>query len=138
VVAPISEAQLVETYVLNQVHFQSLAASKAARVVTAAKGRTVVDFGSRREHGTPELDMAYKLVEYADKGRLKLLTRKLLYPGRKQTFRQVEKGQMVRDLIGRFDEVLPGEPLLQPLFRKNQRQTQIDGGGIPAASFSGN
>lgn len=51
VVAPIIEAQLVETLVLNQVHFQTVVATKAARVVTAAAGRTVIDFGSRRAHG---------------------------------------------------------------------------------------
>src|SRR5688572_29508961 len=45
VMAPIIEAQLLETYILNQVHFQSLAATKAARVVTAAQGRLVVDLG---------------------------------------------------------------------------------------------
>jgi nicotinate phosphoribosyltransferase len=51
VVAPILEAQLIETLVLNQVHFQSLIASKAARVVAAAAGRDVIEFGSRRAHG---------------------------------------------------------------------------------------
>lgn len=51
VVAPIAEAQFVETFIMNQVHFQTLAASKAARVVDAAKGRAVVDFGLRRMHG---------------------------------------------------------------------------------------
>jgi nicotinate phosphoribosyltransferase len=273
VVAPITEAQLVETFVLNQIHFQSLAATKAARVVRAAQGRSVVDFGSRRSHGTdaalkvaratylaggdgtsnvlagkiygiptfgtvahsyvqahddefasfesfaalyphttllvdtydtldgvrkvidlrrklgekfqvravrldsgdlsqlakqtrklldeadlqqvrifassgldeyriqelvasgapidafgvgtklavmadvPDLDMAYKLVEYAGKGRMKLSTRKLLYPGRKQVFRQIQSGRMSGDVIGRFDETLPGEPLLQPLLQ---------------------
>jgi nicotinate phosphoribosyltransferase len=59
VVAPILEAQLMETFILNQVHFQSLAATKAARVVIAARGRTVVDFGSRRAHGT---DAALKVA----------------------------------------------------------------------------
>jgi nicotinate phosphoribosyltransferase len=52
VVAPLPEAQLVETYVLNQVHYQTLVASKSARVVSAAQGRRVVDFGLRRYHGT--------------------------------------------------------------------------------------
>jgi nicotinate phosphoribosyltransferase len=52
VVAPLPQAQLVETFLLNQVHFQTLVASKAARVVTAAAGRRVVDFGLRRYHGT--------------------------------------------------------------------------------------
>ena len=282
VVAPILEAQWMETYVLNQVHFQSLAASKAARVVAAARGRMVVDFGSRRAHGTdaalkvaratylagghgtsnvlasklygipafgtmahsyiqahedelaafesfarlypdttllvdtydtlegvrkvielgrklgdrfriaavrldsgdlaslavatrqlldqaglekirifassgldeykvqalvasgapidafgvgtklavmedaPDLDMAYKLVEYAGRGRLKLSTRKVLYPGRKQVFRQIEKGRMLRDTIGRFDEQLPGEPLLKPLILGGRPIAQVN------------
>ncbi len=59
VVAPLPEAQLVETYLLNQIHTQSLAATKAARVVLAAQGRTVVDFGSRRSQGT---DAALKVA----------------------------------------------------------------------------
>jgi nicotinate phosphoribosyltransferase len=52
VVAPLPEAQLVETMLLNLVNFQTIMASKASRVVTAAAGRTVVDFGLRRAHGT--------------------------------------------------------------------------------------
>ena len=282
VVGPIIEAQLMETLVLNQIHFQSLAAAKAARVVEAAKGRSVVDFGSRRAHGTdaalkvaratylaggsgtsnvlagqlygipvfgtlahsyvqahdseavsfeafaalyPEttllvdtydtvegvrkvidlsrklgnrfrvravrldsgdlgalacdtrklldqaglqhvtifasssldeyeiqrlmnsgapidafgvgtklavmedashLDMAYKLVEYGGKGRLKLSTSKVLYPGRKQVFRQAENGYMVGDVIGRFDEQLPGKPLLQPVMRRGAPLAHIE------------
>ncbi len=281
VIAPIIEAQLIETFVLNQIHFQSIAATKAARVVSAAKGRAVIDFGSRRSHGTdaalksaratylaggdgtsnvlagkiygipvfgtmahsyiqahddesssfesfaalypettllvdtydtldgvrkvvemsrklghrfqvhalrldsgdlgslafqtrkilddaglqnlqifassgldeykiqelvhsgapidafgvgtklavsadaPELDMAYKLVEYAGKGRLKLSTKKLLYPGRKQVFRQIENGRMVGDVIGRFDESLAGEKLLRPLMVGGQAAAEI-------------
>lgn len=269
VVAPMIEAQLVETLVLNQVHFQSVIASKAARVVLAAQGRTVVDFGSRRAHGAesamkvarvsylvgavgtsnvlagkvygiptfgtmahsyiqahdqeddalaafarlyphttllvdtyeslvgvdkvialrdrlgedfsvravrldsgdlgalaketrarfdaasmhqveifvsssmdeytitellaagapidtfgvgtklavsedaPSLDMAYKLVEYAGQGRTKLSTEKTIWPGRKQVFRTRESNCMAGDVIGRADEQLPGEPLLQ-------------------------
>jgi nicotinate phosphoribosyltransferase len=50
--APIAEAQLVETFVMNQIHLQTVLASKAARVVEAARGRQVVDFGLRRMHGT--------------------------------------------------------------------------------------
>lgn len=282
VIAPIVEAQLVETYVLNQVHFQCLAAAKAARVVEAAKGRNVVDFGSRRAHGTDaalkvaratylaggagtsnvlagemygipvfgtmahsyiqahaseaaafeafagmfpgttllvdtydtlegvrkvvnlarklgprfhvrgvrldsgdlgalavetrnlldaaglqhvtifasssldeyeirklldsgapidafgvgtklavmedasHLDMAYKLVEYAGKGRLKLSASKVLYPGRKQVFRRIENGRVTGDTIGRFDEPLAGDPLLRPVMY----------GGIPCGSIN--
>ncbi len=281
VVAPIIEAQLMETLVLNQVHFQSLALAKAARVVEAARGRGIVDFGSRRAHGTdaalkvaratylaggsgtsnvlagqlygipvfgtmahsyvqahdceaasfeafarlyPEttilvdtydtlegvrkvielsrklgrsfrvqairldsgdlsalacgarkmldeaglqhvtifasssldeyeiqrlvnsgapidvfgvgtklavmedashLDMAYKLVEYGGKGRLKLSTSKVLYPGRKQVFRQSENARVVRDVIGRFDEQLPGKPLLQPVMQRGAPITHV-------------
>jgi nicotinate phosphoribosyltransferase len=281
VIAPITEAQLIETFVLNQVHFQSIAVTKATRVVAAAQGRTVIDFGSRRSHGTdaalkvaratylaggagtsnvlagkiygipvfgtmahsyiqahdeefasfesfaalypettllvdtydtldgvrkiielshklehrfrvralrldsgdlgslafqvrkmldeaglrevqifassgldeyaiqelvhsgapidafgvgtklaviadaPELDMAYKLVEYGGKGRFKLSAKKLLYPGRKQVFRQLDGGKMIGDVIGRFDESLVGEKLLKPLIIHGQPATQI-------------
>jgi len=55
--APIAEAQFVETFVMNQIHLQTLLASKAARVVEAARGRQVVDFGMRRIHG---IDAAMK------------------------------------------------------------------------------
>lgn len=51
VTAPIIEAQIVETAVLNLVHFQTLLASKAARSVLAARGRPVIEFGLRRTHG---------------------------------------------------------------------------------------
>lgn len=281
VVAPILEAQLIETFVLNQIHLQSLAAAKAARVVQAAGNSSVVDFGSRRAHGTDaavkvaratylaggagssnvlagrlygipvfgtmahsyiqaheseaasfeafatlfptttllvdtydtldgvrkvvglsrklgdnfrvsavrldsgdlgalavetrkildsaglqrvqifasssldeyeiqklvasgapidifgvgtklavmdevsHLDMAYKLVEYAGKGRLKLSSKKVLHPGRKQIFRQLENGRMVRDVIGRFDEALPGEALLKPVMLNGKTVTPI-------------
>lgn len=51
VTAPILEAQIVETMVLNVVHLQTLIASKAARCVEAAGGATLVDFALRRSHG---------------------------------------------------------------------------------------
>ena len=51
VTAPIIEAQIVETFIINQIHLQSLIATKAARCVHAAGGRTVVDFALRRTHG---------------------------------------------------------------------------------------
>jgi len=51
IVAPIAQAQLVETFVMNQIQLPTLAASKAARVVHAAAGRPVVDYGLRRIHG---------------------------------------------------------------------------------------
>jgi nicotinate phosphoribosyltransferase len=51
VTAPLIEAQLVETFILNTVNLQTMIASKAARVVQAAEGRSVIEFGLRREHG---------------------------------------------------------------------------------------
>jgi len=50
VTAPIAEAQLVETRLINFLHFQTLVASKAARMVLAAPGKGLVDFGLRRAH----------------------------------------------------------------------------------------
>jgi nicotinate phosphoribosyltransferase len=52
VTAPIIEAQIMETYLLATMSFQTMIASKAARVVTAAQGRPVVEFGARRAHGS--------------------------------------------------------------------------------------
>ena len=51
VTAPIIEAQIVETFIINQINLQSLIATKAARCVHAARGRAVVDFSLRRTHG---------------------------------------------------------------------------------------
>lgn len=277
VVAPLPEAQLVETYLINQLHLQTMAASKAARVVEAAAGRPVVDFGVRRMHGTdaglkvaraayvagveatshvlagqrygipvsgtmahsyvqahddeleafrayvrrfpeatllvdtydtlqgvqhvvrlarelgedfrvravrldsgdlvalakgsrwildeaglqrvrifasggldedevarlvargapidgfgvgtamgvsedaPHLDMVYKLVSYAGKERIKLSTAKVLYPGRKQVFREEEDGVARRDVLARHGEALPGRPLLREVMRGGHR-----------------
>lgn len=277
VVAPIAEAQIVETLVMNQVHFQTVVASKASRVVTAARGRAVVDFGIRRMHGVdaglksarafhvagvsstsnvlagqvygvpvsgtmahsyiqafdreldafrtfaelypetillvdtydtlegvrrvielarelgpafrvrgirldsgdlaelafrsremldaaglehveifasggldeyeidelvkqgapitgfgvgtrmglsadaPALDIAYKLTEYEGKGRVKLSPGKVLLPGRKQVFRVEEGGRAVKDVIARYDEELPGRPLLVQVMAGGRR-----------------
>jgi len=51
VTAPMPQAQLVETRLINILHFQSLIAAKAARIVLAAPGKLLVDFGLRRAHG---------------------------------------------------------------------------------------
>ena len=50
--APIIEAQIVETFLLSTINFQTMIASKTARVTTAARGRSVIEFGTRRAHGT--------------------------------------------------------------------------------------
>ncbi len=51
VVAPLPQAQLVETRIINLLQFQTLVASKAARVRLAAPAKLLVDFGLRRAHG---------------------------------------------------------------------------------------
>jgi nicotinate phosphoribosyltransferase len=51
ITAPLPQAQLVETRLINILHFQSLIASKAARMVLSARGRPLIDFGLRRAHG---------------------------------------------------------------------------------------
>ena len=49
--APLPEAQLLETRIINLLHVQTVVASKAARMVLAAPGKTMIDFGLRRAHG---------------------------------------------------------------------------------------
>ena len=59
ITAPLIEAQLVETFIINQVNLQSMLATKAARCVWAAQGRGIADFASRRTQGT---DAALKMA----------------------------------------------------------------------------
>jgi nicotinate phosphoribosyltransferase len=59
---PRIEAQIVETFLLNTLNFQVMVASKAARAVLAARGRGVVDFSPRRDHGA---DAALKVARAA-------------------------------------------------------------------------
>jgi nicotinate phosphoribosyltransferase len=63
ITAPIIEAQIMETYLLATISFQTMIASKAARVVTAAQGRPVVEFGARRAHG-PEASLLAARAAY--------------------------------------------------------------------------
>jgi nicotinate phosphoribosyltransferase len=48
---PVVEAQLAETFVVNQINLQTILATKAARVTHAARGRQLIDFAARRTHG---------------------------------------------------------------------------------------
>ncbi len=56
VTAPIIEAQLVETFILNKMNFSTLIATKASRVVHAARGRSIAEFGLRRAQGDGHLE----------------------------------------------------------------------------------
>lgn len=51
ITAPLAQAQLVESRLINLIHFQTVVASTAARMVLAAPGKALVDFGFRRAHG---------------------------------------------------------------------------------------
>ncbi|HEX5940443.1 MAG TPA: nicotinate phosphoribosyltransferase [Dehalococcoidia bacterium] len=56
VTAPVIEGQIVETFAINRINLQSLLATKASRVVHAARSWLVVDFGARRAHGIDAAD----------------------------------------------------------------------------------
>jgi nicotinate phosphoribosyltransferase len=56
VTAPIMEAQLIETFLLNKMNFSTLIATKASRVVYAARGRAIAEFGLRRAQGDGHLE----------------------------------------------------------------------------------
>jgi nicotinate phosphoribosyltransferase len=62
VTAPLVEAQLVETFLLNCITFQTMIASKAARIGLACQGKPFVDFSARRDHGA---DAALKAARAA-------------------------------------------------------------------------
>src|ERR1700685_1193136 len=53
ITAPVIEAQIMETYLLATLSYETMIASKAARIAMAAQGRQIVDFSARRSHGGP-------------------------------------------------------------------------------------
>ena len=65
IVAPLPEAQFVESRLINLLHFQTLIASKAARVVHVAAGRPLIDFGMRRAHGAEAACLAARATAVA-------------------------------------------------------------------------
>jgi nicotinate phosphoribosyltransferase len=69
----------------------------------------------------PYLECAYKLMEYAGEPRLKQSTGKATLPGRKQVYRQIREGAMVKDILTVDGDVREGEPLLQPVMRGGNR-----------------
>ena len=68
ITAPLPQAQLVESRLINLIHFQTLIASKAARCVLAAPGKLLVDFGMRRAHGAEAALLAARAAYLAGFG----------------------------------------------------------------------
>ncbi|HSH27993.1 MAG TPA: nicotinate phosphoribosyltransferase, partial [Wenzhouxiangella sp.] len=95
-----------------------------------AEGAPVDGFGVGTAMGlsadAPDLDIAYKLVEYAGKGRMKLSSGKLILPGAKQIFRRHAGGVAVGDTLARRDEDLDGTPLLEPFMAEGRRLRAAD------------
>jgi nicotinate phosphoribosyltransferase len=94
-----------------------------ARIV--ATGAPIDGFGVGAEMGVsrdaPTLDIAYKLVEYAGRGRVKLSTGKTMLPGRKQIFRVESGGLAQHDVLARHDESTAGRPLLHQVMKNGER-----------------
>lgn len=90
-----------------------------------AAGAPIDGFGVGTAMGVsedaPGLDIAYKLCDYAGRGRLKLSPGKPILPGRKQVFRRERDGEAEGDTIARAGERLPGRPLLRPVMRDGRR-----------------
>ena len=90
-----------------------------------ARGAPIDGFGVGTAMGVsadaPDLDIAYKLVEYAGEGRMKLSTGKPTLPGAKQIFRRFEDGRAAGDVLARRDEQMDGTPLLEQFMRDGKR-----------------
>jgi nicotinate phosphoribosyltransferase len=88
-------------------------------------GAPIDIFGVGTEMGVsrdvPTIDIVYKLVEYAGRGRLKLSPGKPVLPGRKQVFRVEHDGVADRDILARHDERTDGRPLLEPVMQRGSR-----------------
>jgi nicotinate phosphoribosyltransferase len=83
------------------------------------------DMGVSRD--APALDIAYKLVEYAGRGRLKLSPGKGVLPGRKQIFRVERDGIAERDVLALYGETPWGRPLLEQVMKGGSR---VDAGRV--------
>ena len=127
--APAIEAQLIETYLLLEINHQSLIATKANRIVRAAQGRAVLEFGSRRAQGADGavigaraayIGGVYKLAAIEDdegniipKIKVSENTAKITNPHFKRLYRLYdrESGKAIADELTLRDEVIdPTKP----------------------------
>ena len=111
ITAPIAVAQLVETFLLNQITFQTTIASKAARCVLAADGRDVVDFALRRTQG---LDAALAvarcsaIVGFAATSNVEAARRYGLRPAGTMAHSYIESFPSEKDAFRTFARDFPG------------------------------
>ncbi|MDJ0850253.1 MAG: nicotinate phosphoribosyltransferase [Myxococcota bacterium] len=118
--------ELLDAAGLHQVEIFASGSLDEHRVADLVRsGAPIAAFGVGTHMGVsqdaPFLDLAYKLTDYAGRGRLKTSTGKASLPGRKQVFRIEEDGQALRDVIARHGEESPGRPLLEPVMRGGKR-----------------
>jgi nicotinate phosphoribosyltransferase len=115
--------------------FASGGLDEAKIALLLSAGAPIDGFGVGTNMGVsedaPSLDIAYKLCEYAGKGRLKLSTGKPILPGPKQVFRETENDHFARDIIARADEELRGKPLLELVMRDGRT---LDAGRVDIES----
>lgn len=111
VTAPIAEAQLVETYLLNQITFQTSLATKAARCMIAAAGKIdLVDFGFRRTHGIEAGLAAARLsamVGFSATSNVEAARRYRLLPAGTMAHSYIEAFPTELDAFSAFAEDLP-------------------------------
>lgn len=113
VTAPIAEAQLVETYLLNRVTFQTAIATKAARCRLAARGRPLVDFGMRRTHGIDAAMAAARasaIAGFAATSNVEAARRYGLTPSGTMAHSYVEAFDSEADAFDAFAEDFPDHP----------------------------
>ncbi len=115
VTAPIAEAQIIETRLINIVQLQTMIASKAARSALAAPGKLLVDFGLRRAHGAEAGLMAARAAYLAGfDGTSNVLAGKLfdipVYGTMAHSYIMAHDDEV--EAFERFAESLPGNVLL--------------------------
>jgi nicotinate phosphoribosyltransferase len=113
--AGLQQVKIVASGGLDEYRIASLEAAGAPIDIYA------VGTGVITSADAPALDSAYKLAEYAGRGRMKLSPHKATLPGRKQVFRSIADGAACGDVLAIHDELLPGTPLLREVMRDGRR-----------------
>jgi nicotinate phosphoribosyltransferase len=112
--------------------FASGGLDEATIASLVAAGAPIDGFGVGTDMGVsrdaPAIDIAYKLVEYAGKPRMKTSTGKATLPGPKQVYRVEQDAVADHDVLTLRDERAAGRPLLEPVMENGRR---LDAGRVP-------